>query len=467
MKPCNWIEAMSTQLPTTVNDSRPSARTWSRRDWLLAGLGGLSAAALGSRTVAATEATARHHRPTARAVIWLFMNGGPSQIDTWDYKPALARHHGQTLENFDRETGFFANAVGPIMQSPFQFRQAGECGAWVSELFPHLAGCVDRMARIHSCTTTSNNHAPALFEMQSGFTRPGFPALGAWTDFGLAPEAGSLPGFCVMTDDRGRGLPKGAAQNWSHGFLPRRHQGSHLHGDVASGDTLQSRRKLALIEALNGSSERTEFFRAAIRMQESLPEAVRLSDETAATQAAYGCAHPVAGEFARQCLTARRLIERGVRCVQLYSGGTENEQSWDAHQDLAKNHRQLAAETDQPIAALLTDLEQRGLLDETLVLWGGEFGRLPLVQQGGSGRDHNPHAFTVWMAGGGIRGGSTYGETDELGLKATVDAVTVADLHATVLHTLGIDHERFTVRHEDRDYRITDVRGRVLRSLLS
>ncbi len=441
--------------------------TLDRRAWMRTAVGGVSAALLGSgaTVAAATEATVRHHRPTARAVIWLFMNGGPSQIDTWDYKPALARHHGQTLANFDRETGFFANAVGPIMQSPFHFQQTGECGAWVSDLFPHLAGCVDRLARIHSCTTTSNNHAPALFEMQTGFTRPGFPALGAWTDYGLAREAGQLPGFCVMTDERGRGLPKGYAQNWSHGFLPRRHQGYHLNGPAVVPDRERIQRQLTLIEQLNGASERTELFRAAVHLQRALPDALRLSDETAAMQAAYGCAHPIAGEFARQCLTARRLVERGVRFVQLYSGGTENEQSWDGHQDLAKNHKQMAMETDQPIAALLADLEQRGLLDETLVIWGGEFGRLPLVQQGGSGRDHNPHAFTVWLAGGGIRGGVAYGDTDELGLKATVDPVTVPDLHATILQALGIDHEQFTVRHEDRDYRLTDVSGRVLSSL--
>lgn len=428
------------------------------------------------------------HRPTPiRSVIWLFMNGGPSQVDTWDYKPQLAARDGQELPDFDKNTGFFTGAVGPLMKSPFQFSQHGESGGWVSEIFPNLARHVDKLAFIHSCWTDSNNHAPALFKINTGSTRQGFPCFGSWVTYGLGSESRNLPAFVVMYDTLGRGVPKGHAQNWGAGFLPTVYQGTALKPQGDPIDNLRrppdvsadrQRRQLDLLAELNQEQltrvleqeefvARMESFELAYRMQMTAPEVLDLSCESAATQQMYGTDDPKCGHFAKQCLLSRRLVEQGVRCVQIYSGGMENERSWDGHQNIAGNHRGFAAETDQPIAALLSDLDARGLLESTLVVWGGEFGRLPLVQKGGSGRDHNPHAFTVWLAGGGVRGGTHYGETDEIGHRAVVDRVSVPDLHATLLHLMGMDHERLTYRFNGRDFRLTDVSGRVVREILA
>lgn len=428
-----------------------------------------------------------HFPARAKAVIWLFINGGPSHVDTWDYKPELERRHGQELEGFDPNTGFFTAQVGPLMKSPFRFRQHGESGAWVSEIFPNLARHVDKMAFIHSCWTDSNNHSPALLKINTGMTRMGFPCVGSWVTYGLGTESQSLPAFVVMYDTLGRGLPKGYAQNWGAGFLPSIFQGTALKHQGAPIDNLirphdlndrQQRNQLDLLRRLNqrhlednaADSElaaRIETFELAYRMQMAAPEALDINQETQATQRLYGMDDSRCSHFARQCLVARRMVERGVRFVQIYSGGEENERSWDGHQNIEANHRGFAGETDKPIAALLADLEARGLLDDTLVIWGGEFGRLPLVQRGGTGRDHNPHAFTTWMAGGGAKGGTSYGETDEIGHRAVVDRVSVNDLHATILHLLGLDHERLTYRYNGRDFRLTDVSGRVVREILA
>ena len=428
-----------------------------------------------------------HFPAKARSVIWLFMNGGPSQVDTWDYKPELEKRHGQELEGFDKDTGFFTDQVGPIMKSPFKFARHGESGTWASEIFPNIARHVDDMAFIHSCYTNTNNHSPALFEINTGMSRMGFPCMGSWITYGLGTENQNLPGFVVMYDTLGRGLPKGHAQNWGAGFLPGVFQGTALKAQGAPIDNLergedrtelQQRAQLDLLNRLNGRAQREhpeeadlaariESFELAYRMQMAAPEALDVASESAATQKLYGLDNPKCTHFARQCLTARRLVERGVRFVQIYSGGMENERSWDGHTDIAKNHGGFAAETDIPIAGLLADLKGRGLLDETLVLCNGEFGRLPIVQKGGTGRDHNPHAFTTWMAGGGVKGGVHHGETDELGHKAVVDRVSINDLHATVLHLLGIDHERLTYRALGRDFRLTDVAGKVVESVLA
>ncbi len=422
----------------------------------------------------------------ARSVIWLFINGGPSQVDTWDYKPELNRRDGQVLAGFDRNTGFFRDQVGPIMKSPFRFRQHGQCGAWVSEIFPNMARHVDKMAFIYSCWTDSNNHSPALLKINTGMARMGFPCVGSWVTYGLGSESQNLPAFVVMYDTLGRGLPKGYAQNWGAGFLPSIYQGTALKPQGAPIDNLfrpsgmsegQQRAQLDLLSRLNrrhltqtpDDSElaaRIESFELAYRMQLAAPEAIDYRRETEATQRLYGVDDPRSGHFAKQCLIARRMVERGVRFVQIYSGGEENERSWDGHSNIRQNHTGFAAETDGPIAGLLTDLEQRGLLDSTLVVWGGEFGRLPLVQRGGTGRDHNPHAFTTWMAGGGVKGGTSHGETDEIGHRAVVDRVSVHDLHATILHLLGIDHTRLTYRYSGRDFRLTDVAGNVVRTIL-
>ena len=421
------------------------------------------------------------HVPSrAKAIIWIFANGGPSQVDTFDYKPELARRDGQTLEGFDNKTGFFQDAVGPLMKSPFAWRQYGRSGTWVSDLFPHLSRQVDKMAFIHSCWTQSNNHSPALFMINTGATRMGFPCVGSWVTYGLGSESANLPSFVVMSDPLNRGLPKGNANNWGAGFLPGIYQGTWLRPTGEPMDNLKrpesltdarQRAQFDLLARLNRThlqssaienelAARIESFELAYRMQTAAPEAFDVRREPGSIQELYGLGRKECSHFAAQCLMARRLVERGVRFVQIYSGGMENQLSWDCHADLIGNHRGFALETDQPVAALLADLEQRGLLDETLVIWGGEFGRLPVSQKGDKpGRDHNPHAFTVWLAGGGVRGGLHYGQSDELGFKAAVNKVHVRDFHATLLSALGLDHERLTYRFQGLDQRLTGFEG--------
>jgi hypothetical protein len=424
----------------------------------------------------------------AKSVIWLFMNGGPSQVDTWDYKPELTRRHGQELPGFDKKTGFFTDSVGPLMKSPFAWAQHGQSGTWASDLFPHLSRHVDKMAFLHSCHTESNNHSPALFMINTGSTRMGFPCVGSWMTYGLGSESRDLPSFVVMSDPLDRGLPKGQASNWGAGFLPSVYQGTWLRpkGDPidnlnrATGMNAEAQRaQLDLLRSLNqhhlaqaGSESelgaRIESFELAYRMQTAAPEAFGIEREPEHLKHLYGLDQSHCRHFAAQCLMARRMVERGVRFVQIYSGGMDNQRSWDGHEDIIGNHRGFARETDQPIAGLLADLEQRGLLDETLVIWGGEFGRLPVSQKGGNpGRDHNPHAFTYWMAGGGVRGGVHHGATDPFGHKAEVDKVSVNDLHATILHLMGLDHERLTFFNNGRNFRLTDVAGEVVRSVIA
>ena len=445
------------------------------------------------RAIAAPSADPLAPRPPqlktrAKSVIWLFMNGGPSQVDTWDYKPELARRHGQELPGFDKKTGFFTDSVGPLMKSPFAWAQHGQSGTWASDLFPHLSRHVDKMAFLHSCHTESNNHSPALFMINTGSTRMGFPCVGSWMTYGLGSESRDLPSFVVMSDPLDRGLPKGQASNWGAGFLPSVYQGTWLRpkGDPidnlnrAAGMNAEAQRaQLDLLRSLNqqhlaqaGSQgelgARIESFELAYRMQSAAPEAFGIEREPEHLKHLYGLDQPHCRHFAAQCLTARRMVERGVRFVQIYSGGMENQRSWDGHEDIVGNHRGFARETDQPIAGLLADLEQRGLLDETLVIWGGEFGRLPVSQKGGNpGRDHNPHAFTYWLAGGGVRGGVHHGATDAFGHKAEVDKVSVNDLHATILHLMGLDHERLTFFNNGRNFRLTDVAGEVVRSVIA
>ena len=433
-----------------------------------------------------------HFAARATRVIWVFINGGPSHVDTWDHKPALTEWNGKSIREFDpgfkNTTGFFKNAVGNLMASPFDFSPRGECGKKVSSLFPHLGEHVDKMAFIHSGYTESNNHSPALFAMNTGFARMGFPCVGAWATYGLGSESENLPGFVVMSDPKGRGLPKGHAANWSAGFLPGVYQGTYLRpqGDPIpnlnrpdSATDATQRAQLDFLQALNGRhrkhlaadselSARIESFELAYRMQTAAPEALAIESEPQHVLDLYGVGRAECDHFARQCLTARRLVERGVRFVQIYSGGMENQRSWDGHNDIQGNHSQFAGETDQPVAGLLTDLAQRGLLDETLVIWCGEFGRLPIAQVADKpGRDHNPHCFTAWLAGGGAKAGTTFGESDEIGYKAAVDRVHLNDLHATILHLLGMDHERLTYRYNGRDFRLTDVAGKVLHDVIA
>ncbi len=478
--------------------STPAAAAGCTRRGLLRRAGGglgmlaladlLAAGAAGDEPSDPLAPHAGHFPAKAKSVIWLFMNGGPSHIDCWDYKPELAKHDGQELAGFDKTTGFFTDQVGPLMRSPFAFTQHGQSGAWVSEIFPALAQQVDKIAFIKSCWTDSNNHAPALLKINSGMTRMGFPSLGAWLTYGIGSPTRDLPAFVVMTDTQGRGLPKGNAANWSAGFLPSIFQGTALRPQGAPIEDLarlpelddgEQRAQLALLARLNqrsagGASEllaRSESFNLAYRMQTAAPEALDIASESPATRTLYGLDNPRTAPYGRQCLLARRLVERGVRCVQIYSGGMDNEKSWDGHADLAGNHRGFAGETDVPIAGLLSDLAQRGLLEQTLVVWGGEFGRLPVSQRTKesktSGRDHNPHAFTTWLAGGGVKGGCSHGATDELGHKAAEDKVSVHDLHATILHLMGLDHERLTYRFNGRDYRLTDTEGQVVKAVIA
>jgi hypothetical protein len=488
--------------------AEPRTPLWNRREFLgragqgcgilgLAGLlnsQGLSAAAQPDsqeRRLNPLASRVTHFPAKAKSVIWLFMNGGQSQVDTWDYKPELQKRDGQELPGFDKNTGFFTAEVGPLMRSPFKFQQYGESGTWASEIFPETVRHVDRMAFIHSCFTETNNHSPALFQINTGFSRMGFPCVGAWVTYGLGCESQNLPAFVVMYDTLGRGLPKGHAQNWGAGFLPGIFQGTALNPQGTPIDNLnppalmtppQQRRQLDFIARLNqrhqeenlGEAElaaRIESFELAYRMQMAAPEAFDVESEPDSIKQLYGLNEKRCAHFARQALLSRRLVERGVRFVQIYSGGMENERSWDGHRDIEGNHRQFAGETDQPIGALLTDLEQRGLSDEVLVVCCGEFGRLPIVQmtkdKNHLGRDHNPHAFTAWFFGAGIKGGVHFGETDEIGFKATVDPVSVNDLHATILQLIGIDHERLTYRFSGRDFRLTDVAGRPVHEIFA
>ena len=431
-----------------------------------------------------------HHKAKAKNVIWLFINGGPSHVDTWDYKPGLVKADGQKLDGFDKTTGFFDNAVGPLLKPPFEFKQHGQSGMWASSLFPNLSKHVDKMAFIKSFHTQSNNHSPALFMANTGVTRMSHPCVGSWVTYGLGSENENLPAFVVMSDPLNRGLPKGHAANWSSGFLPGAYQGTWVRSKgepipnlkrIGELSDQQQRAQLDLIGKLNNEHQkkypedqeltaRIRSFELAYRMQQEAPECFEVDSEPEHIKNLYGLNEKRCSHFARQCLMARRMVERGVRFVQIYSGGMENQRSWDGHGDIKKNHSQFAGETDQPIAGLLSDLEQRGLLKDTLVIWGGEFGRLPVSQLSGgkpTGRDHNPHAGCYWFAGGGSKGGTSYGETDEIGHKAAVDKVEIHDIHATILHLLGMEHKKLTYLHSGRRFRLTDVAGNVINDVVA
>ncbi len=428
-----------------------------------------------------------HHRARARRVIQLFMNGGASQMDTFDHKPLLARKHGQ---KFDPGAGVRVEAVtstpGTVLTCPFPFRRHGQSGRWVSSVFPHLARHVDRLAFLFGLVSKTNVHGPASYLMNTGFTLPGFPCLGAWLGYGLGALKDNLPTFVVLPD--ARGLPYNNLGNFSSGFLPVVHQGTVLKlGDPNPIPALHPPRQaryitpaadregLAVLGELNrahasrhsGDSRlesRISAYELAARMQASAPEALDLGRETRKLRDAYGIDDPVTGPFARSCLTARRLLERGVRFVQVWSGAGGPSHNWDNHNSIVKELPAIARTVDRPIAALLGDLGARGLLDDTLVVWSTEFGRQPF-SQGSQGRDHNGGTAVAWLTGAGIKGGSVAGESDEWGWRA-VQPLYGYDLHATILHLLGIDHEKLTYRHNGSDRRLTDVHGHVIRAIL-
>ena len=442
------------------------------------------AAAEGPRVIAGPLAPKPPHFPaTAKAVIQLFMAGAPSQLELFDHKPKLAEIEGKPIppEVIGGQRYAFIRPDAAVLGPQFKFARHGQSGAEISEMLPWLAGVVDEIAIVRSCRTDQFNHAPAQIFMNCGFAQPGRPSLGSWVTYGLGSESDELPAFVVMST--GGGISGGSA-NWSSGFLPSIHTGTRFRnagdpilnvGQPAGADDRLAADTLGVVGALNrarlaadGDPEiatRIASYEMAHRLQTSAPELMDLSQETAETLALYGCT-PAEASFARACLLARRLVERGVRFVTIYHEG------WDGHSDVAGNVRGNCEKTDRASAALVTDLRRRGMLDSTLVVWGGEFGRTPMVEASAvlgrsKGRDHHPNAFTMWLAGGGIRPGITHGATDELGFHVAADEVHVHDLQATVLHCLGLDHERLTFRHAGRDFRLTDVHGRVVNAILS
>ena len=419
-----------------------------------------------------------HFKPRAKNVISLFMCGGVSHLDTYDPKPALDKYHGQPLPG-ENDVQVQQGYPGPLMRSPYKFKKYGRAGMDVSELFPHTATMVDEMAFIRSAVGRSNDHSISHFEWNTGALMPGFPSYGAWVAYGLGTENQNLPAFVVIHDSKGG--PYNGPNNWGAGYLPAGYQGTVFR---STGDPIldlrpppvyvtpeQQRQRLDQLARLNqqheerfpGASElaaRIASYELAYRMQSCAPEAVDLVQETEDTKRLYGMDTPASEPFGRQCLLARRLVERGVRFVQLWSGAYVNDtvDTWDAHNSIVDNHGMHAPEVDKPIAGLLADLKRRGLLDETLVIWHTEFGRMPISQRG-VGRDHNPNAFTFWMAGAGIPGGQIIGETDDFGYKVVRQPVSVFDFHATVLHLMGIDHKRLTYFFNGRHMRLTDVHG--------
>ena len=473
-----------------------------RRDWLQWGLRGLGATAtlgllLGDRTLQARDD--RHDvarafpqtQPRAQRAIQICLVGGLSHLDSFDYKPALDQLHGKTLNSNETPDLFFGQ-VGLLRRADWRFQQRGQNGLWISELFPQLAELADELTIFNSMVSDSANHTPALFFANSGFQFNGFPSVGSWLSYGLGSLNKTLPDYVVLPDQRGG--PNGGASNWSSGFLPAQHQGVAFEAgefpvrdlfprepiEPATAAATQrflaelNQRHLDLAPEEELLTARIRSYELAAQMQLSVPAVVDLSQETAATQNAYGLDRPTTREFGRRCLLGRRLLEQGVRFVQVFSGGPiagSPRCSWDAHEDVRENHTAEAARIDVPVAALLRDLQQRGMLDDTLVLFTTEFGRTPFTQSSadtvGTGRDHNRYGFSVWAAGAGLRPGYVHGATDEIGWKAVENPVTWNDFHATLLHLFGIDHERLTYYHNGIQRRLTNVHGHVVREVLA
>ena len=466
----------------------------SRRQFLQNAGGGLGCVALTAMLNAEGKAET-HHAPAAKRVIQIFCPGGMSQVDTYDYKPELEKRNGAPFDPGGK-LQFFASKPGNCRSSHWKFRQHGQSGLWMSDLFPKLATCVDDMAFIYSMHSKTALHGPACFMMNTGFTLPGFPSMGSWVTYGLGSEADDLPAFVVLPDPRG--LPPGGLINWGAGFLPAEHQATALSTsdrqrpiadlfpsmDIPEVTSSSSQAGLDFLQKLNrlhlenrsGNSEldaRIKAYEMAARLQLSAPDVIDLSQETSATHQLYNVDHPEIGPFGGQCLLARRLVQRGVRFVQIYCGAENTtarkiRPNWDSHEDLPRDHGYWGAVLDTGASALLKDLKQQGMLDDTLVICTTEFGRQPAAQGGTSkGRDHNAGAFTTWLAGGGVKGGVGYGATDELGFKAVENPTYSYDLHATALHLLGVDHTKLTFYHNGIERRLTDVHGNVIKKLLA
>lgn len=457
-----------------------------RRDFLASSGAGFGMLALAD--LMATEPAAP--RPRAKAVIQLFMLGGASQCDTFDYKPELIRRHGQTVPF--RVTGGTVGSPGPVLKSPWNWSQHGQSGRWVTDALPHTARCVDDMAFLMAMFAPTSEHSSGQTMQTSGFVTQGFPTVGSWVSYGLGSLSDNLPKYVAMPDPVG--LPWTGKAAWTNGFLPAIHQGTMLRPSAANpvpdlfapqgtrfADAAASREGLDLLAALNRTHQlgspadsrleaRIASYELAARMQLAVPELLDLAGETEATRRLYGMGDPVTEPIGRNCLIARRLVERGVRFVQLWvgSGFSGASGNWDNHGDVrpGSDFERMCRRGDQPIAGLLTDLKRRGMLDETIVYWTTEFGRTP-YSQGNTGRDHNGNTFVSWLAGGGIKGGVTYGESDEFSFTATVDRTMCYDQHATILHLLGIDHTRLTIRHSGIDRRLTDVHGHMIEEIVS
>ncbi len=416
-----------------------------------------------------------HYPAKAKSVIFLFMYGGPSHIDTFDHKPKLNALDGKTIAVKTFGRGGKRNE-GRVVGTKWDFKRYGQSGKWVSDLFPHIGGCVDDIAFLHSLTADSPIHGSAMLQMNTGKILSGSPCLGSWVNYGLGSASENLPGFAVMLDPIGG--PISGAKNWASGYMPATYQGTVLR---SAGDPIldlqrptgmgvgTQRRVLDALRDFNADhaalhpensnlAARIASYELAFNMQRHAPEAVDLTRETAATRRLYGLDDPRTEEFGRRCLLARRLVERGVRFIQLYAGGAHNDDNWDAHTDIEKNHNFHAGRTDKPIAGLIQDLKQRGMLEETLIVWGGEFGRQPTAEyEKGTGRDHNAYGFTMWMAGGGVKGGVSHGQTDDIGANAVEHPLHVKDLHATVLHLMGLDPNHLSFFHGGLDQKLVGV----------
>ncbi len=444
------------------------------------GLGSIALASLLNGEAQGATAKQPHHKPKAKSVIWLFMEGGPSHIDLFDPKPKLNELDGKPMpESFGKPITAMGTANNSIMGSPRKWKQHGKSGLWVSDWYPNIAQHVDDMTVVRSCWANGLNHVGSVCQMNTGDILAGRPSMGAWVTYGLGSANSNLPTFTILLDDR---EPVGGSKNWSSGFLPATYQGTQFRqGDVpilnlkpADATDERQRNKLGFLKNLNerwsadkqDDSEldaRIRSYELAYQMQSAGPEAVDLSKETADTKTLYGMDQPETEPFGRNCLMARRLVERGVRFIELYCGSGSG---WDAHNNIEGNHGKWCKASDKPIAGLLTDLKQRGMLEDTLVVWGGEFGRTPFNEKG-NGRDHNPWGFSMWFAGGGVKGGQYVGTTDEIGLRAVDRPCHVHDLHASILWALGLDHVKLNYMHNGRAERPTIVGGEVIRELFA